>query len=350
VAKVAEDFIQRSLAGRNRSASYVTATRRMFDEHMLPRWRNRDIGSITRRDVVALLDGIVDDGKPVLANRMLAAVRAMFNWAIRRGIVDTSPATLVERPAAEKPRERILSAEEIRALWPQFDALGYPFGPFFQMALVTGQRREEVARMSWADIDAEERTWSLSASQTKARRAHVVPLSQIALEILMKAKEGAQSTLEEAEARTARFERAATKRAGAKNGIRAKVRRAKMDSAFVFTSFTTTEDRPISGFGKAKARIDRAIDKTRAKEGLKPFAPWTVHDLRRTAASGFGQLGVSRFIISRVLNHTDSSVTGIYDRHAYLVEKRHALENWSTYVGNLIQPPGANVVELRTEA
>jgi integrase len=323
VANVAEEFIRRSLEGRDRAASYVSATRRMFDEHMLPRWRARDIRSITRRDVVALLDGIVDAGKPVLANRVLAAVRAMFNWAIRRGIVDASPATLAERPATEKPRERALSAEEIIALWPYFAALGYPFGPFFQMVLATGQRRDEVAHMRWADIDANERIWTLSGAQTKARRVHVVPLSPIVWNILMEAKQAAQDAA------------------------------PPLGTAAITASpyvFTTIGDRPISGYGKAKARLDSAVAKARAKASLEALAPWTIHDLRRTMASGLGRLGVSRFIISRVLNHADSSVTGIYDRYAYLVEKRHALEGWGTYLGNLIRPPDTNVVELRSGA
>jgi integrase len=327
VATVAEEFIRRSLAGRDRAPSYVSATRRIFEQHILPQWGARDIRTITRRDVVALLDGVVDDGKPVLANRVLAAVRAMFNWAVRRGILDASPATLVERPGAEKPRERALTPDEIETLWPHFAALGYPFGPFFQMALATGQRRDEVARMLWADIDVNERTWALSGTQTKARRAHVVPLSPLALDILMKAQEAA---------RTSRGDDASASRDMITNG-----------SPYVFT---TTGGRPISGFSKAKVRLDSAVAKTRSNAGLEALAAWTVHDLRRTAGSGLGKLGVSRFIISRVLNHADSSVTGIYDRHAYLAEKRHALESWGTYLSNLIQPPGANVVELRTGA
>jgi integrase len=322
VANVAEEFIRRSLEGRGRAASYVSAIRRMFEEHMLPRWRARDIRSITRRDVVALLDSIIDDGKPVLANRVLAAVRAMFNWAIRRGIVDASPAALVERPAQEKARERTLSAEEITVLWPLFAGLGYPFGPFFQMALATGQRRDEVAQMRWADIDAQDRIWNLSGDQTKARRAHAVPLSPIAWEILMKAKDAARFSTEGSDTEAGQ-------------------------SAYVFT---TTGDTPISGYGKAKARIDSMVAKALTEARLNPLAPWTIHDLRRTTASGLGKLGTSRFIISRVLNHADSSVTGIYDRHAYLAEKRHALESWGTYLGNLIQPPGTNVVELRAGA
>ncbi len=84
---------------------------------------------------------------------MLAAIRALFNWALRRGMIDATPAALVEAPGEETARARTLTADEIRAIWTRFGALGYPFGPFFQLALITGQRREEVARMRWADLD-----------------------------------------------------------------------------------------------------------------------------------------------------------------------------------------------------
>jgi integrase len=103
----------------------------------------------------------------------------------------------------------------------------------------------------------------------------------------------------------------------------------------------------VSGFSKAKPRLDQAI--TRARDGAA-LAPWTIHDMRRTVATEMGRLGVSRFIIGKVLNHADRSVTGIYDRHAYLQEKRAALELWVQYLGNLTAPPGANVVALRQAA
>lgn len=303
LANVAQEYVRRALTARNRASSYVSAANRMFDQYVLPAWGSRDIRTITRQDVVTLLDRVVDDGKAVLANRILASVRAMFNWAVRRGLLDASPATLVERPTVEKPRERTLGAEEMMALWPHFEALGYPFGPFFQLALVTGQRRDEVARMRWGDIDIAERTWTLSGEQTKARRAHAVPLSPIAWDILTKIKERQQISDE------------------------------IVDSRYVFT---TTGDRPISGFGKAKARIDAAVGVARTVEGADPVQPWTIHDLRRSMASGLGKLGVSRFVISRVLNHADLSVTGIYDRYAYLAEKREALEKWGGYLNRLI--------------
>jgi integrase len=110
--------------------------------------------------------------------------------------------------------------------------------------------------------------------------------------------------------------------------------------------FTTRGSRPLGGFSKAKQRVDRMLDKGDANQlsgsgnagSQPPIEPWTIHDLRRTAATGMGRLGVSRFIIGRVLNHADSSVTGIYDRHEYLNEKRQALEAWGIHLENLVGP------------
>jgi integrase len=108
--------------------------------------------------------------------------------------------------------------------------------------------------------------------------------------------------------------------------------------------FTTARDRPISGFSKAKARLD-AMGTSEGTDSVSA-APWTIHDLRRTVATEMGRLGVSRFIIGKVLNHTDRSVTGIYDRHAYLKEKCEALEVWGEYLDRLTRPPSA-VVQLQ---
>jgi integrase len=282
IERVIDEFMLRHMAGKRRAPRYIEETRRNFDKHVLPRWRGRDFKAIRRHDVIELLDAIIDENKPVAANRTLAAIRKLFNWALQRGIIEATPIALVEMPGAEHKRERTLSANEIRAIWAAAGALGYPFGLFFRMALATGQRREEVAGMRWADIDESERIWTLPSEMTKAARAHVVPLSPLALEILAEAKEMA-------------------------NQLFAKPENAKVP-AYIFT---TRGDRPISGYSKAKARLDRVVAAARSEAGLTDLEPWTIHDLRRTVGTGLGKLGVSRFIISRVLNHADRTVTGI---------------------------------------
>lgn len=114
-------------------------------------------------------------------------------------------------------------------------------------------------------------------------------------------------------------------------------------SEFVFTTRGKTA---ISGYSKAKAALDAAVSAARKKAKLKDIQPWTTHDLRRTAATEMARLGVSRFMIARVLNHADREVTGIYDRHSYLPETRHALETWARFLGDLINPPTAKVETL----
>ena len=314
--------------GDPRAPRYIVETRRNFTNHVLPRWGDLNIREISRRDVNDLLDAVRDEGSKVkaaengkqrtirgggiAANRTLAGIRAMFNYAIKRGIIEATPVAMVDLPAAEKARERTLTAEEIRAIWNAAEGMGYPFGPFFRLALILGQRRNEIARMRWSDLDLEEKVWTLQPEATKAGRAHVVPLAPLAVDIL-KALPRKSYT----------------------------VNRATRSSPFVLT---TEGDRPISGFSKAKPALHRAIGKERDGKAL---AAWTIHDLRRTAATEMARLGASEFVIGRVLNHAAAGVTGKhYNKYDYLAEKRHALETWAQYLQSLTTPAPDNVVEL----
>ena len=323
IENVIEDFIKRHLEAKHRAPRYIAETRRLFKLHVLPRWRGRELRTITRRDVIELLDEIADRGTPIAANRTRAAISAMCNFAIRRGIVPAawaSPVALTERPGAETKRERALSPAEIAAVWTAAGELGYPFGPYFLMLLATAQRREEVARMRWADIDLAEKTWTIPSDMTKPGRAHVVPLSPLALRLLERCP-----------------------RSGAHVFTGRRGRRHRVDGIL---AGELLGDAPISGYSKAKRMLDEKI-----AAGETAVAPWTIHDLRRTAATMIAKLGAARFTLSRILNHADQSVTGIYDRHEYLPEKRQALDAWGQFLDNLTSPtPAANVVRMRREA
>lgn len=320
IENVIDEFMRRYMQARKRAPRYIEETRRNFTKHVLPRWRGRRLDSITRREVTQLLDAIADEGKPIAANRVRAALSKLFNWSIQRGIVAASPVAMVERPGGETERERALTDAEIKTVWQASEALPYPFGPFFRMALATGQRRSEVAGMRWADIDEAERLWTLPAAMTKAGRAHLVPLSPIAMTILAECKRGGVHVF-------------TTGRHRGASGAKAQA------------------DAPISGFSKAKAQLDAKAAEIAAAGAGAAVAPWRLHDLRRTAATVMGRLRVTRFVLGRVLNHADSSVTGIYDRHEYLDEKRQALDAWGRFLENLTSPtPGGNVVKLRREA
>ena len=283
-------------------------TKGILRKHVVPAWKDRPIDGITRRDVIELLDGIVRSGKPVLANRVLAHVRKLFNWAIERGIIDASPAIQIKAPGGkESPRDRDLSDSEIKVMWPALEAAGYPFGPMMEILLLTGQRRSEVATMRWTDVDIDAAVWNLPAASTKTLRSHSIPLSPLAVEIL--------SDL------------------------------PRFDGPHVFS--TTGGRRPVSGYSKAKLRIERELNKALVKDGAAPLADWQIHDLRRTAASGMAKLGVSVDHIGRVLNHAPRGVTAtVYDRHTYMPEKKRALDIWAAHLEGLFAPTDDKVISL----
>jgi integrase len=203
---------------------------------VLKKWKGRRLDSIKRRDVVALLDGIAAE-HTVHANRVLAALRRMFNWAIERDLLETSPCANVKAPSKETSRDRVVSDEELGLVLRAARKLEAPFGPFVLMLALTLQRRNEVAGMRWCEIDWDQKIWVLPAPRTKNANEHVVPLSAPALQILETLKE--------------------TKFAG---------------SEFVFT---TTGSSPVSGFSKVKRQLDRLIEDERGES----ITPWRFHDL-----------------------------------------------------------------------
>lgn len=276
VTAVLDRFIQNYARPKNRT---WRETQRMFETNVLPLIGRRDIKSITRRDIRDILDKVSARTSPLRANRVLAGVRKFFNWAMDQDIIEASPAHGVKPPGVEKERERVLDDEEIRKVWNACDEMGWPFGPFTQMLLVTAQRRNELAHMKWDDLDLDKRIWTIPREDTKADRSHEVPLSDLAISIISEMPK---------------------------------------IGPFVFMS-GMRESSPISGFSKAKKRLDKLSD----------VNDWRYHDLRRTAGTNMARLGVPVSTISRVLNHAEGGVTRIYARHSYLNEKREALQMWS---------------------
>lgn len=283
VASVVPEFVKRYLAPKNKS---WRETEKLLNRHIVATWGERDITSISRRDVRDMLDGLVDRGFPIAANRTLATGRKLFNWAIEREITTTNPFAGVHAPGKETQRDRVLSDDELVKVWRAAEQAGGICGAFFRLLILLGQRREEIATMRWCDLDLDTRTWTLPRESTKADRAHEVPLPPLSIEVLT-----------------------ALPRFG----------------TYVFS--TTRGDKPISGFSKLKARIVQSAG----------FGDWRVHDLRRTAATGMARLGVPSSTISKILNHAEGGVTRIYNRYAYDNEKRIALETWAQKVESLVK-------------
>jgi integrase len=298
VPAVVDLFIARHVQPNNRSASEV---QRILKREVITVWPRKSIHEIGRRDVLRLIDGIVDRGAPFMANRVFAALRKMFNWAVERGIIDTSPCAGLKPPAAETSRDRVLSDDEIRAFWQATETAGYPFGPLFRLLLLTGQRREEVAGMRWSEIDLRNAMWRIPKERSKNGRAHDVPLPSPAVDIL--------------------------------RGL------PRIDCCDLV--FTTTARTAVSGHSKAKKRLDAAMHDL---AGIETTA-WRLHDLRRTVASGMARLGINLPIIEKVLNHVSGSfrgIVGVYQRHEFSEEKRTALEQWARHVQALVQGVGAD--------
>jgi len=288
VAQLVEEYLERWAKPRKRS--WEEDRRRLYKD-VIPAWGKRKAREITRRDVRALLDRVMRRG-PYAANRLLAVIRKMFNWAVEQDILEVSPAWQVRAPGEERAKERVLTPAEIRAFWwglEGFSSLetGAEFRATdstrraLRFLLLTAQRPGEVAALPWAEIEGE--WWTIPGERTKNRKAHRVPLTPLALELL-----------------------------GEPRGEWVFPRRA--------TPITPTD-------------LGHAIQKYRRLTGMERFTP---HDLRRTAASGMASLGVPRLVIRQVLNHTDPTVTAVYDRHSYDREKREALEVWGRRLREII--------------
>lgn len=246
-----------------------------------PAWGTRKARDIRRGDIVSLLDEIVKRGSKVQANRTLATIRKMFAWAFDREVVEISPAWKITKPATETPKERALTGDEVKRLWPALDAaVDVPSGvkKALKLVLLTGCRPGEVLAARWDQV--KDNWLELPGTATKNKRPHRVYLSKLARQVIGDAGEGLIITKD--------------------NGLPIPV---------YALSFWL---RRCNHFG---------ID------------DWTPHDLRRTCATKLAEAGTPPHIVQRVLNHAQTGITGrVYDQHSYAGEIANALEQWGQTV------------------
>jgi integrase len=300
---------------------------RILDVEVLPRWKDRSVREITRRDVRALVEPVVDRGAPIMANRVLAVVRRMLNYGVRNDWLDANPASLIDPPGREVSRERVLTDEEIRRVWRLLSRqpttaergargrkrskgtdddpicpIAHPMAAAIKMRLLTAQRGGEVIKMRWRDVDLQKGWWTIPGEFAKNGQAHRVPLVAEAVAIIKHQQQEQEKRSKATGADSSRSE----------------------GSEFVFVgSGASLRDRAK----KAPSRIARAL-------GIE----FRGHDLRRTAATKMAEAGVPRQHISAVLNHVEegSRVTRIYDRYSYDAEKRTALETWARTLQSIV--------------
>src|SRR5262245_33801711 len=267
-AALAAEYLEKHAQRKKRS---WREDERVIRKELLPKWGRRKAHDIKRQDVHSLLDEIVARGSTIQANRTLALIRKIFNSGLGRGLVEHNPCLQIEAPGKENQRQRVLSRDEIGALWKSFADLGPAMGAMFKLRLLTAQRGAEVRSMRWEDLDLDVgRCWTIPPERSKNGLAHLVPLSSPALEILIALRE------------------------------------ARTKSAWVFPSRV--------GNGMHIQNVQKAAARLREISGIDDFV---LHDLRRTAASFMTSVGISRLVVSKILNHVEQGVTRVYDRHSY---------------------------------
>jgi integrase len=313
VASILDEFVTRYVRNAKQPLRERTADEyeSAFNRLVKPRIGKLGIYEARRSHIIRMLDEIEDANGPVAADRTLAYVRKAFNWYATRD--DQFNVPVVRGMARVKPKERartrVLSDEEIRAIWPELAKAG-TFGAFTKTLLLTAQRRDEVAHMSRKEIGSDG-IWTIPAERYKSKRPNFVPLSKAALAVI-----AAQPKHD--------------------------------DCDYVFPSRSKT---PYSGFSKSKAKLDKAVFsvmKKQAKKGVKveSIPNWTLHDMRRTAKTLMGRAGVRPDISERVLGHVITGVEGTYDRHSYADEKRDALEKLAAMIQRILNPLPSNVEAL----
>ena len=275
---------------------------RILNKEVIPFWGRRKAKDIHRRDVILLLDGIIERGAPIQANRTFAVARKMFNFAVSRSILDSTPTVGITSRAKENRRERVLSEDEIRAFWNGLEQAKMAEGTklALKLQLVTAQRKGEVIGAEWSDFDLNNRWWTVPGEKTKNGLSHRIPLSRLASDLLK----------------------------GAKNN--------SSDSRWVFPG--ARGNNPITG-----PAVDHAVRNNKDILGINHFTP---HDLRRTAASMMTGAGTPRLTVAKILNHVESGVTAIYDRHSYDNEKRQALEAWGRRLEEIINGKSGKIIEF----
>ena len=295
-------------ASKNRTAE---ETRRILTADAVSVWGKRSPHEITRADVAALIAKVSKRGS--YAGRALhAQLRRLFAWSVETGRLEVSPMAGLKAPGKAVSRDRTLDDDEIVSVWQAAQEIGWPYGHIYQLLLLTGQRRAEVGRMSWDEINWDKKLWTIPRERAKNDSGHMVPLSEAALDVLRNAQAEPARLIDQEQR---------------ENG-------GKQVNAWTFV-FTRDGVAAVDHFSKAKRRLDEKI----LELDEMALAPWRVHDLRRTVATGLARLGVSLPVIEKTLNHTSGSFSGIvsvYQKHEFLDERREALNKWAAHVASVL--------------
>jgi integrase len=287
VADRVEDLLEAFIAQRlsqNRSGGEIA---RLLRREVGKTWGGRSIHEISKRDVVEVVTAIEQRGAPVAANKALKATKTFLRWCVGRAVLDQSPAEGVPLPSKEVARDRVLDDDELARIILAARKIDGPYGGIVELLALTGQRREEVARLQWQELDMVERIWTIPKSRTKNAKPHIVHLSEQAIDVL---------------------------------------KRTDQRCPYVFSKLGT---KPFQEFSRAKRRLDE----------YSGVIAWRLHDLRRTCVSGMARLGIAPHVADKILNHQSGTISGVaavYQRHEFLPERQEALERWGIHTARII--------------
>jgi len=304
-----EIFIARHVR-RQRKARDVE---REIRNELLPKLGDRPIEEISRKDIATLIGAIRDRPAPTHAHHVLGHVRRFYSWLLAQpefedlvAVAPTDRISAKDLIGEKRPRQRVLSDLELRAVWRAAEKLGDPWGAFYQMLLLTGARKTEVSDAKWNEFALAASLWTIPPARFKSDKVHLVPLSSTAVEVLERLPRGSEG-------------------------------------AFVFT--TTGGKKPIDGFSKSKRKLDELV----ALELGGAPEPWQVHDIRRSVRTQLSKLRIPTEVSELVIGHSLPTLHRTYDMHAYLDERREALELWARRLRDIVEPPPSIGAALESE-
>jgi integrase len=287
---VAAEWLRReSLKPEEKRLRSLRWREQVFRRHVYSALADRPIADIKRSELVRMLDQIEERGGTVMADRVLAITRVVFNWHAARSDDFRSPIVrgMARVSAEERARDRILTDDELRTVWLTAAEGRDAFDYLIRFLLLTCARKSEASRMTWSELSGDG-VWTLPASRNKTKVTLARPLSQAARDVLSRLPRIANSQL----------------------------------------VFTTDGNRPLGGFGDRKARFDERCG----------VSGWTIHDLRRTGRSLLSRAGIGVDIAERCLGHALPGVRGVYDRHQYRAEMLHAYEALAVQIERILHP------------
>jgi integrase len=291
---IAEHALPRTRRGVRTSRVLGLSGDAILKNSLMARWSDKPITSITPQDIFTVIDESKRQGVPGLEARkagssdargrlMARILSKLFAWAMQHRKVQSNPCIGQYVPPPAASRDRVLSEQDLRKLWTACDQIGPPFGPVFQLLILTGQRLNECAGIRRSELDGS--TWTIPSSRTKNKRVHIVPLPRQAMAIL-----------------------------------------ASMPDVGHDLFFTTTGTTAVSGWSVVKKRLDGLMQSSE---------PWRTHDLRRTMVTHNAERGVAPHLLELIINHVSGSrggVAGIYNRSQLMNERRAILQAWADHI------------------